>query len=142
MSAVDEVRHGMTIPEFVDQFEAGRLSLAESGRFSVAELPPPHEVIADPTSESYGDWVMNLWRSITGRTAYRPEVDEAFDVPIDQFLRGPYPYSSGSAIEVGNYLGAIAWMLRVVEPRPEHRVVEYGSGWGLLALNLAMLRCD
>jgi len=142
VNSLNEIRHGMAIKDFVAEFDAGTLSLANSGEFSVAPLHPPSRVVGDPTSEGYARWVMSVWQEVTGRAQYQPDVDEAFDVPIDEFLRRPYPYSSGSAAEVGNYLGAIAWMLRRVSPAAGDRVVEYGSGWGLLAMNLAMLGCN
>jgi SAM-dependent methyltransferase len=136
-----DIRLGLDIDGFAELFDAGRLSLAIWDQFSVDVPPPGAALAAEPFSERYHAWVMGVWRAVTGRDAYRPDVDEAFDVPPEEFLRSPWPYSSGDPAEVGRYMGAIAWMLRVVEPRPGSRVVELGSGWGLLALQLAMLGC-
>lgn len=130
----------LSVQEFAELFDAGRLSLERSHEFSVAPITPPADVA--PDSSAYAAWVLQTWSAITGRASYDAETDEAFDVPFDQFLRQPYPHSSGSAVEVGNYLGSVAWFLREIAPSPDDRVVEYGSGWGHLALHLAMLGCD
>src|SRR5690606_26934133 len=102
----------------------------------VAAAPPSPSVATDPAGEPYASWVMDVWREITGRQAYRPAVDEAFDLPMERFLPQPWPFHSGSAVEVGSYMGAIAWLFRIIQPRPGDRVVEFGSGWGWLALHL------
>lgn len=132
-------RHNLSIAEFIQLFDAGELSLACASEFSVAPLNPPNGELAH--SQIYGEWVLGIWSKLTGRASYDAEVDESFDVPLNQFLRQPFPFCSGNAVEVGNYLGAIAWFLRELNPRPGTRVIEYGSGWGHLALQLAMLGC-
>lgn len=133
-----QLRHNLSLEEFTELFDAGELSLETSSEFSVAPMSPPD---VSPTSGEYHDWVLDVWSKITGRPMYEASRDESFDVPFEEFLARPYPHSSGSATEVGNYFGAIAWFLKEVDPRPGHRVVEYGSGWGHLALHLAMLGC-
>jgi SAM-dependent methyltransferase len=136
------IRHGLSIQEFISLYNAGQLSLDNASQFSALVAPPPPGILADPAGETYASWVMSVWKEITGRTRYRPDVDEAFDLPLEQFLRRPWPHHSGSAVEVGNYMGAISWLFRVIQPRPGDRIVEFGSGWGLLALNLAMFGCN
>jgi SAM-dependent methyltransferase len=141
-AAVGRVRHGLDVREFIALFDAGQLSLDIASHFSLTIACPDDALLADPCSDGYRAWVMSVWSAITGRPDYRAEVDEAFDIPADEFLPRPWPYSSGSAVEVGRYRGGIAWMLRVLDPQPGDRVVEFGAGWGLLALELAMLGCD
>ncbi len=96
----------------------------------------------DPRSAAYRDQVMADWRQITGRTHYDPTVDEAFDLDPAVYLAVPYPYSSGDPGEVGRYFGAIAWFLRTVALPAGARIVEFGAGWGHLAMTLAATGFD
>lgn len=131
----------LDLDRFVEMFDRGLISLEMRDELSVA-IDPPVELLADPTSDEYRAWVLSTWSRITSRSTYDATLDEAFEVPLEEYLRRPYPHSSGDPSEVGNYLGAIAWLLRTARPEPSHRVLEYGSGWGHLALNLAMMGCD
>lgn len=96
----------------------------------------------DPRSAAYREQVMADWRRITGRTRYDPTVDEAFDLDPAVYLAAPYPYSSGDPGEVGRYFGAIAWFMRTVALPPGARIVEFGAGWGHLAMTLAATGFD
>lgn len=135
------IRHGMSVAEFTAAYDSGVLTLERSPEFSVALDGEPWRDL-DPHSPEYRDWVLNVWRSLSGRAAYDPDVDEVFDASDQALLARPYPFSTGDGSEVGNYMGAIAWLLRVVRPRAGQRVVELGSGWGHLAVTLAMLGCE
>ncbi len=96
----------------------------------------------DPRSAAYREQVMADWRRITGRTHYDPTVDEAFDLDPAVYLPVPYPYSSGDPGEVGRYFGAIAWFMRTIALPPGARIVEFGAGWGHLAMTLAATAFD
>jgi len=132
-------KHGMTVAEFAAAYDAGLLTL--SGDFSV-EFPDQPWTSLDPRSGAYRDWVLASWRQISGRSGYEALVDEVFDASDAAFLPRPYPFNTGDGAQVGNYMGAIAWLLRTIRPRAGQRIVELGSGWGLLAINLAMLGCE
>lgn len=131
----------MTVEEFAEAYDAGVLAFESSTQFSVAFEDEPWRDL-DPRSPEYRAWVLRSWQAISGRAQYEPQVDEVFDASTETFLARPYPFSTGDGTEVGNYMGAIAWMLRTIRPRAGQRVVELGSGWGHLAINLAMLGCD
>jgi SAM-dependent methyltransferase len=130
----------LTVDEFARRFDAGELDRSHLHTFAV-ELPGDIDFGTDPLAAPHAEGVMATWRRVTGRTTYSAEVDEAFD--IDQALHSarPYPYVSGDPVEVGRYIGAMAWFMREVKPRPGDRVAEYGSGWGHLALMMASLGC-
>jgi SAM-dependent methyltransferase len=100
-------------------------------------MPDPVAYPDDPTSPAYREAVMASWRELTGRERYDPEVDEAFELDPAVYLPSPYPYCSGDPVEVGRYLGAVAWLMRTIELPPGARIVEFGAGWGHLALGLA-----
>jgi len=127
---------GLSLDEFRRRFEAGALSLErwEEASIDPSEFGPPPD---DPHSTRYAEWVMATWRAITKRHRYEPEVDETFEIPGEEFLARPYPYSSSNPTEVSNYLGAVAAAVARMGIPPPARVVEYGSGWGHLALTLA-----
>ena len=135
------MRHGMTVEEFAEAYDAGALAFESSTQFSVAFEDEPWRDL-DPHSAEYRAWVLSSWQAISGRAHYEPQVDEVFDASTETFLARPYPFSTGDGTEVGNYMGAVAWLLRTIRPRAGQRVVELGSGWGHLAINLAMLGCE
>jgi SAM-dependent methyltransferase len=135
------LRQGMSVAEFAAAYDSGALSLNVAGDFTVALEGQPW-TRHDPHSAAYHDWVIDTWKAISGRTAYSPDIDEVFDVSAESFLAHPYPYNTGNGNAVGQYTGAIAWMMRTLQIRGSQRVIEFGAGWGHLAIALAMLGCD
>jgi 2-polyprenyl-3-methyl-5-hydroxy-6-metoxy-1,4-benzoquinol methylase len=126
----------LSIDEFRERFEAGRLSLLHWDRFAV----DPAEVLLgglDPHSEAYADRVMESWSRISGRSSYGPHEDESFSLDGADYLAYPYPYSSRNPAEVSKYLGAVAHTVSLIGAPPPARILEFGSGWGHLALTLA-----
>ncbi len=131
-----------TIADFVASFDAQELTLAEANRRSYTSPPPEPSVLADPVSPAYHDWVMATWREVTGRTSYSAASDESFAVDPSVFLARPYPYNTGNAQEIAKYAGSVAWTIGQLDLAVGTTVVEYGSGWGHLALQLAMSGCN
>ena len=139
--AVATVSSGLSLHEFRRRYDAGQLSLDkwEEGSIAPSEAGRPPD---DPHGADYAEWVMATWRAVTKREKYEPEVDETFEIPGDEFLARPYPYSSSNPTEVSNYLGAVAAVVARIGVPPPARVVEYGSGWGHLASTLAATGYD
>ncbi|MGH9135184.1 MAG: class I SAM-dependent methyltransferase [Ilumatobacteraceae bacterium] len=127
---------GLSLHEFHRRLDAGLLSLEhwEEASIAACEIGGPPD---DPHSTAYADWVTAAWRVITRRARYDAAVDEAFDLPGDGFLGRPYPYSSSNPTEVSNYMGAVVAAVAQMGVPPPATVVEYGSGWGHLAMALA-----
>jgi SAM-dependent methyltransferase len=104
-------------------------------KFSLA--PPPGQP-SDPFSAAYSEWVFDLYRAVSGRPAYTSDNEHSpFDVA--QALVRPYPHSTGSVTVLGEELMARGFIIKALELAPPARIVEFGSGWGNLTLDLARL---
>ena len=97
---------------------------------------------ADPYSAGSAAEVLRTWTAITGRDAFDAVMNETFTLDDADYLARPYPYSSSNPMEVGNYFGAVAAAVARTGGPPPRRIVEYGSGWGHLALALAQTGYD
>jgi SAM-dependent methyltransferase len=135
------IGQNLTVDEFVALYDAGTLSLALAGEFSL-EPPALASQGLDPRSRQYAEAVMQTWSALTGRDSYDPVVDESFDLDLDEFVARPYPYSSRDPQDVGRYLAAVGWFMLTLAPKPGSRIVELGAGWGHLASSLAMTGYD
>jgi protein-L-isoaspartate O-methyltransferase len=104
-------------------------------------VEPPAGRPADPFSEEYRRWVWALYREISGRSAYAL-TNEASPIDVDEAVRAPYPYSTGSTTVVGEELVARGFIVSSLELTPPARIVEFGSGWGNLTVDLATMGFD
>jgi SAM-dependent methyltransferase len=105
--------------------------------FEFAAPPMP----ADPFSPAYAQAQSDLYRQISGRDRYDTG-NEDTDIDLGRCVPAPYPYSTGSSIQVADQLAACSYILRALNPQPRQRVVEFGPGWGNLTLPLAMMGVD
>lgn len=105
---------------------------------SVLGLPEDFDPGLDPDSEAWRDQQLVLWSRITGRTDYDPARDE--DTPeiprMDAVLR-PSFYATRQTGIVGDHLIAMGQLLKRADLRPGARVLEYGAGFGQIALAFA-----
>lgn len=60
---------------------------------------------------------------------------------VDEAVRRPFPYRTGSPETVGDHLISIGFLLKTAGIRPGSRVLEFGPGWGNTSLALAHLDC-
>lgn len=91
----------------------------------------------DPHSQAYSDAVHAFWCALSGRQGYEAARDETFPVDDATYLARPFPYSSGSPVAVAQYLGAVAATVGELGLPVGARLIEYGAGWGHMALTLA-----
>jgi len=105
------------------------------------EMAPPPGRPADPFSEAYGAWVWGLYHRVSGRSEYSV-ANEASPFDLDEALVAPYPYSTGSPTVVGEELVARGFIVATLGLTPPARVVEFGSGWGNLTVDLASMGFD
>lgn len=102
------------------------------------QLPPPP---ADPFSAAYRAYVLDVWRAVSGRANYTPEVDE--HCPLDISLANrPAVYRSASSSQLGGFLEGAGLILQKLDLKPGHSFLEYGSGEGQIALHLARMGVD
>lgn len=105
---------------------------------SVLALPDDFDLTLDPDSEAWRTQQLELWARITGRTDYDPRRDE--DTPeiaqMDAVLR-PSFYATKQTGMVGDHLLGMGQLLKRADLRPGARVLEYGAGFGQIALAFA-----
>jgi len=105
------------------------------------EMAPPARRPADPFSDAYRAWVWDLYHRVSGRSEYSV-ANEASPFDLDEALVAPYPYSTGSPTVVGEELVARGFIIASLGLTPPARVVEFGSGWGNLTVDLASMGFD
>lgn len=100
----------------------------------VRMVPPP--VPADPFSAGYRDWALALYSEVSGRAEYSVG-HESSPIDVEEALRRPFPYATGSSIVVGDDLVSRGSVVRALGLPAPARVVEFGPGWGNLTSDLA-----
>lgn len=95
--------------------------------------PPP----ADPYSPEYRDYMLELYRSVSGRSAYDPEQFERANLSLRAVLENPWPFASGDPLVAGSYFMGVAHIVRLLGILGAKTVFEYGVGWGHTALMMA-----
>lgn len=110
-------------------------NIAQVGAFA---LPDGFDLWMDPRSDGYRAQQLALWSAITQRTGYNPVADE--DTPeiahADAILR-PAFYSTGNTFVAGDHLMALGHLLRQSGLKAGDRALEYGAGFGQIALAFA-----
>lgn len=103
-------------------------------------LPEGFDVTIDPETPAYREQQLALWRAVTARDGYDAEKDE--DTPeigqLDAVFR-PAFYGTGNADVAGEHLMALGHILKLSGLRAGARVLEYGAGFGQIALAFARL---
>lgn len=127
LDQIDEVWRGLHDPARVVQ-----------AKRSVLGLPEDFDPALDPDSDAWRAQQLDLWSRITGRADYDPLRDE--DTPeisrMDAVLRPSFYHTRETAI-VGDHLIAMGQLLKRADLRPGARVLEYGAGFGQIALAFA-----
>ena len=124
--------------------EANHIAATDYGSFAdflnrhkyVPTTLPPE----DPNSDAFMAWQLQLWREISGRMSYTPEVDELdSNVLVEAEVGRQFPFSTNDPVTIGNYLSAIGLIVKALNLHVGDKVIEFGVGWGHTTLNLA--RC-
>jgi SAM-dependent methyltransferase len=101
-------------------------------------MAPPPGRPEDPFSDAYREWVWALYHQVSGRPDYSI-ANEASPFELEEAVSAPYPYSTGSTTVVGEELVARGFIVSTLGLSPPARVVEFGSGWGNLTVDLATM---
>jgi SAM-dependent methyltransferase len=96
-------------------------------------MPPP----ADPYSPEYREFMIDLYKSVSGRHAYDPEQFEKANLSLRSVLEDVWPYASGDPVVVGSYFMGVSHITRLLGSLGAKTVFEYGVGWGHTSLMLA-----
>ncbi len=126
----------VTIAEYRRRHAAGLVTLADWDKVAIAQSECAG-LTGDPHSRAYSDAVHAFWRALSGRTSYEAARDETFPVDAATYLPRPFPYSSNSPTAVAQYMGAVAATVGELALPLDASVIEFGSGWGHMALTLA-----
>lgn len=111
----------------------------QAGHFA---LPDNFDRTLDPDGDAYREQMVDLWRAITGREDYDPRVDEDTPEVADlDFVRRPAFYALGDALAASEHVLALGHVLRFSQAKAGDRVLEYGAGFGQIALAFARLGC-
>lgn len=129
LSRIGTVAAALSIPAFRSNVQRGTF-----------ELPSGFDLSLNPLSKEYHEQQLKLWSAITRRTAYNPAFDE--DTPeiahADALYR-PSFYAVGDSFLAGEHLMALGHILRHSGLKSGDRALEYGAGFGQIAL--AFARC-
>lgn len=93
---------------------------------------------ANPYSNEYHDFQMELYLKISGRGSYDIK-NESTEFNIEDAKKTPFPYSTHSASTVGDQLLAIGYIIKKMNLSPGSSVVEFGPGWGNMTLALCQM---
>ena len=114
-----------------------RAAMAQRGRRLA--LPDWFQANLAPLSVEYRAQQSALWAEISGRSGiYDPSVDEQTLTPLEGFRR-PGVYMTGDASVVGDHTIAYGHILLRSGIQAGDHVLEYGPGFGQLALAFARL---
>ena len=86
---------------------------------------------------------MELWRVISGRTKYNPDIDEQatyLEVARKYYRPGIYNYNSSHFL--GKFFIAFGAILQVMNISGDSSILEYGAGDGQISLALARMGCN
>ena len=127
----------LSMAEFRRRFEAGALSLELHATFCVEDQNLTAG-IQDPCGPEYAELVMETWHALSGRSRYRADEDETFELDDADYLARPWPFCSSDHEEVARYLGS-SCCRSSAGSAPSRRPAswKFRAGWGHLSLDLA-----
>lgn len=129
LTAINAVTAALTIPAFRTQ--------AQQGSF---QLPSDFNHTLPPLSDAYQAQQLRLWSVITQREHYQPEIDEDTpEIAYADAIHRPGFYAAGDSFLAGDHLMALGHILRQSALKAGQRALEYGAGFGQIAL--AFARC-
>ena len=95
---------------------------------------------ADPFSDVYRAWALELWSDLSGRhEPYVPARHELSGYYEEVDMQSPPPYNIGSGQLLGDMLICWGFLLRTLDLKAGQSVLEYGPGSGQILLHLARM---
>jgi 2-polyprenyl-3-methyl-5-hydroxy-6-metoxy-1,4-benzoquinol methylase len=92
----------------------------------------------DPYSKEYFDAQMQLYLHISGKDNYTVD-NEHVEFDYEGLKNNPYPYYTKSPYAVGDQLIAQGFLIKIMNLKPNARIVEFGPGWGNTTLHFAQM---
>ena len=103
--------------------------------FKGIELDYP-KINCNPYSKEYKSEIINLYKSISGRTNYNVNYEESF-VDVEASIFKPYPYHTNSTDRLALYYQLLGKLMSMVSLQPGDSVLDMGCGWGSTSLDFA-----
>lgn len=89
------------------------------------------QIPSDENSDAYIDFQLNLWKLISGRDNYNPDINEKNNnLEYVNGIEDTYPFITKTPVEISNYFIAVASILKKLDLTPPAEILEYGIGWG------------
>jgi SAM-dependent methyltransferase len=110
-------------------------------RFDFSFDPGDLHLPSDPDCLAYRQAQMALYRAISGRANYDPNLDEQTQLAATDMTH-PYPYSTQSFTTVGDQLMSVGYLIRAMGLRPGGSILEFGPGFGMCTLELIQMGYD
>jgi FkbM family methyltransferase len=138
---LDELDHMADVMRLEGTASEGRWSAYANRRLA---LPDWFDTKLDPGSEEYRAQQHRLWQAVSGRaSAYEPlQHEQTPEIADCDSLRSPAFYARrdpGAVDSAGDHLIALGNMVKLSGLRPGDVAIEYGAGFGQIALTLARL---
>ena len=92
----------------------------------------------DPYSLSYKEQQMQVYCTLAGVPRY-DTANERSHFDVEQAIRQPFPYRTGSPHTVGDHLMGIGFLIKTAGIMPGAKVLEFGPGWGNTTLAFVQL---
>jgi hypothetical protein len=96
----------------------------------------------DPFTDEYHGLCMELYALISGRSSYDPLVNEQAPHISNQSVVRPTPYHYADSLTLGDFFMGWGWIMRNLNVKAGHTVLEYGAGEGQLAITLSRMGCE
>ena len=141
-AALPPVRKISTIAELdttLKEVESARLVSDDAmlAAFQTFEFYPPlHDLPGDPFSKEYSDYQFALYSAIAGKP-YQIANEITNWLSVEDYVKCPYPYYTGSYQIVSEQLIMIGLILKTLQLPPGAKILEFGAGYGNTTLALA-----
>lgn len=133
----------MKTSEDIDKFiqktdEAAEISDDELRKvFSKYHCDYPFDMPDDPYSDEYYSKVMEMYKTISGRTEYLPYQDEKSPFDFEAAKFNSFPYATQSYTTIGDQIIAQGFLIKMMQLKSGSSVLEFGPGWGETTLHFA-----
>jgi 2-polyprenyl-3-methyl-5-hydroxy-6-metoxy-1,4-benzoquinol methylase len=144
-------QHGCRTIDSFDELDVVLDQAADAFRRSNSEgleilgsirMAPPADLPPDPFGQEYRDRQLELYQRLGGRERYDAAAAEVSDIAADAPPAALYPYASRDPVTIGEQLQAAGFALECAGLPAGARVAEFGPGWGLLTIQLALSGYD
>lgn len=96
------------------------------------------QIPSDPFSLEYKNYQLSCYKKLAGRE-YRIENELSNFLDVKEAISHPFPFYTGSYRTVSDQLIMVGLIIRTLKLPSGSKILEFGSGWGNTAVNLARM---